>query len=162
MATATAPAPVEVIAPATAKEEKSKRPRPNVNYPPIAYNTEDEAKGKHPRIAPVSTATDKDGKVTETIETAKAVDAEGYRLVRVTHTATNKDKYVWARTTDMGLASVASAEYKAEFTDAKKRGRAKSIDPIYVTFAKMMKASGDTKGLAQFLTEYPEYAAHLE
>lgn len=163
MATATAPAPaapVEIVSATPAKKE-SKRPRPNVNYPPVAYNSEAEATGKEPKLGAVTETTNPDGTKTEKIDTTRAIAADGYRLCKVVRKSDKKEFFVWQRTTDLALAVVAANEYDSTFTDAKKRGRSAKVDPIYKNFLDMLIKAGNLKDATEFVTAHPIYAQFM-
>jgi hypothetical protein len=171
MATATAPAPaapVEIVSATPAKKE-SKRPRPNVNVIKVEgqpmsfpiFATEKDAEGKEPKLGAVTVTKNADGTEKETIDTARAIPCEGYRLCKVTRKSDKKEVFTYARSTDLALANVAAADYESVFTDAKKRGRSAKVDPIYKNFLEMLIKAGNLKDATEFVTAHPIYAQFM-
>jgi len=99
------------------------------------YKTADEAKPNEPYYQ--KEITTKDGDKEYTSYEGK-FESSGFKLYVVEHIKEKWEKFVWSRTSDSAVATVASEFMQAELLEPGQRGRARKIDPIYIMFFESM------------------------
>lgn len=84
--------------------------------------------------------------------------ASDYRIYKITDSTNNtKLSYVWARSNDQALAFIAGELYLSEPLEAKSRGRAAAIDPVYCMYVENLVKTGNMNDVKAFLDEFEQY-----
>ena len=120
-----------------------------------AYPTKENAKENEPYYAKEITVTKKNEKgenvEVEDYDHSNPQPVDGFRLYSVADMRSNDVKFSWGRNTADALATVASEFMSVELVDAQPRGRAKTLDPIYVMFFKQMLEQGKNNELLEVI-----------